>query len=156
MRGLLSVSAVCLALSGPVSGGPAEDNVIRQLSEQGFSQIEVSRTWLGRSRIVSRRGDMVREIIINPLTGEILRDYWRTRSRGEGQTLFNPPSGEAGGGEVGKNDDDDDDDYDDDYRDDDNDDRDDDDDDDDRDGDESDGDSDSDGGDSDGDDGDDD
>ena len=148
MRGLLSVCAVCLALSGPVSGGPAEDNVIRQLSEQGFSQIEVSRTWLGRSRIVSRRGDMVREIIINPLTGEILRDYWRTRSRGEGQTLFNPPSGEAGGGEAGKNEDDDDD-YDDDYRDDDDDDRDDD-------ADDDDGDSDSDGGDSDGDDGDDD
>ncbi|MEO9575495.1 MAG: hypothetical protein ABJ263_08465 [Tateyamaria sp.] len=154
MRGWLSVCAVCLALSGPVSGGPAEDNVIRQLSEQGFNQIEVSRTWLGRSRIVSRRGDMVREIIINPLTGEILRDYWRTRSRGEGQTLFNPPSGEAGGGEAGKNDDDDD--YDDDYREDYDDDDDDDRDDDDRDGDDGDGDSDSDGGDSDGDDGDDD
>ncbi|MFL4472196.1 hypothetical protein ACERZ8_20775 [Tateyamaria armeniaca] len=121
MRNWLIPCLLSVVLSGPALSGPIEDSVVRQLSEQGFSRIEVSRTWLGRSRIVSRRGDLVREIILNPLTGEILRDYWRSQHGGDGPTLFNPPAGQAGGGGE------DDDDYDDDdYRDDDDDDDDDD------------------------------
>jgi len=108
MRVWLLACLFSVVLSGTAISGPVEDGVVRQLRQQGFSQIEVSRTWLGRSRIVSRRGDLFREIILNPLTGEILRDYWRTWHEREGPTLFNPPSGEGGEGAFDDDGDDDD------------------------------------------------
>jgi len=108
MRVWLFACLFSVVLSGSATSGPVEDGVVRQLKQQGFSQIEVSRTWLGRSRIVSRRGDLFREIILNPLTGEILRDYWRTWHEREGPTLFNPPSGEGGEGAFDDDGDDDD------------------------------------------------
>lgn len=39
-------------------------------------QISVSSTLLGRARIVATSQDGYREIIVNPRTGEILRDVW--------------------------------------------------------------------------------
>lgn len=54
-----------------------EDDIIERLVEAGFGQIEVSRTLLGRVRIVATKGNMWRELVINPRTGEILRDVTR-------------------------------------------------------------------------------
>ncbi|NEX47875.1 hypothetical protein G3572_16820 [Rhodobacter sp. ETT8] len=58
--------------------------VVEQLQEQGFASIVVERTLLGRTRILadSQRGR--REIILNPRTGEILRDLWTVTSDGSG------------------------------------------------------------------------
>lgn len=53
-----------------------EDRIVRQLKEQGFDEIEVTRTWLGRVRIVGTEDDTLRDIVLNPTTGAILRDYW--------------------------------------------------------------------------------
>ena len=55
--------------------GPVEQ-VIRQLRAQGFVEISAQRTLLGRSRIQAERGKLRREIILNPTSGEILRDLW--------------------------------------------------------------------------------
>jgi hypothetical protein len=52
------------------------DQVIAQLTKLGFSGISVEATWLGRIRIVGKRADGMREIVLNPRTGEILRDVW--------------------------------------------------------------------------------
>lgn len=52
---------------------------VQQLLRDGYEEIEVSQTWLGRIRINAEKGDIEREIIFNPRTGEVLRDY----SRGE-------------------------------------------------------------------------
>ena len=93
-----------------------QDQIISQLRAQGFTQMTVSRTWLGRIRVVAFRGDTRRELVFNPQTGEILRDFWRDDD--DGPKLFDP--------DTWRDDDDDDDDRDDD--DDDDDDRDDDDD----------------------------
>lgn len=104
----LSALLACLAFS-PVNAGPIEDSIVRQLREQGFGDIEVRRTLLGRSRIVAQSDTLYREIIVNPVTGEILRDYWRPFEEREGGsgTIFDPTSGR---GDSGSGDDDDDDD----------------------------------------------
>lgn len=52
------------------------DKVIRQLRKQGFNGIESTRTLLGRARVVAERGEYRREIVLNPGSGEILRDIW--------------------------------------------------------------------------------
>ncbi len=48
--------------------------VVAQLRSQGYREINVERTMLGRVRIVAARRGASREIILNPRTGEILRD----------------------------------------------------------------------------------
>lgn len=72
------------------------DRIVNVLREDGYNEIRVSRTLLGRMRFVATRADAEREIVVNPGTGVILRDYIRFLKRG------------------GRDDDDDDDDEDDD------------------------------------------
>ena len=76
--------------------------MIQSLQSQGFSGIEVSRTWLGRTRIVATGSAGRREIVLNPNTGEVLRDYLdetetETERGREGD-------GHAGGGGGGSDD----------------------------------------------------
>ena len=52
------------------------DMVVQQLQADGYSNIVVESTWLGRIRITAVSADGAREIILNPSTGEILRDLW--------------------------------------------------------------------------------
>jgi len=70
-----------MALVALVSGSPAQaddfsDAVVDQLRGQGFKRIEIRRTFLGRVRILAEGHKGRREIILNPRTGEILRDLW--------------------------------------------------------------------------------
>lgn len=88
MRKILLSCAMVLALSGvQAAADPMAETVSRQLRDQGYSRIETSYTWLGRLRVQAVQGDMQREIVINPNTGEILRDYERMvpRIAGNGQ-----------------------------------------------------------------------
>lgn len=97
-------------VAGAVMAGPAlaqgvVDDVVAQLRRQGFRSIVTERTLLGRIRIIATRSDGSREIIINPRTGEILRDFWTARSGGKGKIeIIDDRSGSGG------SDDDDDDD----------------------------------------------
>jgi len=59
---------------GAATAGSYEDSVVGQLRGQGYRDIDVARTMLGRVRIVGTRRGATREIILNPRTGEILRD----------------------------------------------------------------------------------
>lgn len=71
------------------SGQSVQDQIVAQLQEQGYGRIVVSRTFLGRVRVTAERGDRKREIVVNPITGEILRDLLRTDNRyagGEGSS----------------------------------------------------------------------
>lgn len=52
------------------------DQIVRQLTDQGFANIQVEVTLLGRVRIRGQGQQGLREIILNPNTGEILRDLW--------------------------------------------------------------------------------
>lgn len=121
LRGLVVVAALAIAPS--VHADPVED-VTRQLRAQGFQVREVSRTWLGRIRVIAESDTQQREIVFDRTTGEIRRDLVTSRrpsrpaesdnrdDRSSGQSASggggNSGPGNSGGG--GKDDDDDDDD----------------------------------------------
>jgi|GEM_PF-1492657 len=70
-----------LALGGLLAASPAvarslAESIARQLTQQGFGDVQVEDTWLGRARITGTRGGEAREIVVNPKTGEVLRDLW--------------------------------------------------------------------------------
>lgn len=74
---LLYLSVASLALSSFAAMADTFSNdVVAQLTRQGFSGIKTETTWLGRTRIVASRADGTREIVVNPRSGEILRDLW--------------------------------------------------------------------------------
>lgn len=84
---LFAVAMLVFTLGAPVASfADVVDDFRSALSQQGYSQVEVIRTLLGRTRIVATNEQGVRELVINPRTGEVLRDVWTTHS---GKTL--PP-----------------------------------------------------------------
>lgn len=70
ITGLVS-AALCASQADASS---FETGIIEQLRAQGFGGIKVEKTLLGRLRITASKADYGREIVINPRTGEILRD----------------------------------------------------------------------------------
>ncbi|MBS8229206.1 hypothetical protein [Vannielia litorea] len=129
LRSLLICTTLALSAPAPAAAATVTEQIVAQLSEQGFKRIRVSRTLLGRARITASSRDYTREIVVNPATGEILRDYIRPVRRGSGDgpkapQIVDPYEGdddEGGGGNSGPggggyddDDDDDDDDEDDD------------------------------------------
>lgn len=119
-RKFLLLLSTVVALAAAPAFADVEDQVTRQLRKQGFKQIEVTSTLLGRTRILAKRRDGTREIILNPRTGEILRDMWAASGSGthdlqivgDGDEASNVDgageddggsdnSGEDGGGEDG-------------------------------------------------------
>lgn len=76
-RRFLPGLAVVWAMAGTlVQAEVSQDDVVAQLTGQGFSRIEITRTWLGRVRIVATDEQRAREIVLNPADGTILRDRW--------------------------------------------------------------------------------
>lgn len=75
-----------------------EDDIIERLTEEGYDRIDVTRTLLGRVRIVAFKGRLQRELVLNPRTGEILRDIVTTRDDGSSTSTFaqGSKSGSAG------------------------------------------------------------
>lgn len=76
-RSFFMLMAGSLAVALPAQAAFSDD-VVAQLTQQGFQNISVSTTWLGRIRIIAYRDGGTREIVLNPRTGEILRDLWTT------------------------------------------------------------------------------
>lgn len=98
MRRIILGFATALTLAWPAMADSVAETVARQLREQGYQRIETSYTWLGRLRVNATQGDMKREIVINPNTGEILRDYEMLiprMAKGEGVTGTNGALGTA-------------------------------------------------------------
>lgn len=82
IHGLTASSALTLVGAAAFAASYA-DAVVSQLTKQGFYNIAVQTTLLGRVRILADRGDGQREIILNPRTGEILRDTWQASATGD-------------------------------------------------------------------------
>ncbi len=81
LTAVLTLASLSLGL--PAHAETIEESVVRQLRAQGFTEFEVERTLLGRLKIEAKNATLEREIVINPTTGEILRDYWEYRSGGK-------------------------------------------------------------------------
>ena len=77
MKQLKIIACVLIpALTPQVASAEAvAEAIVRQLRALGYSEFDVSRTFLGRERIVARSKTRSREIVVNPRTGEILRDF---------------------------------------------------------------------------------
>lgn len=71
------LTALFLLVPGFAGAQSVQDQILSQLTAQGFTRIEVSRTLLGRVKIEARSASLDRELVFNPVTGEILRDYWQ-------------------------------------------------------------------------------
>lgn len=77
-RVFLLTSAGSLLLATPVLAAASyEDDVARSLVGQGFAITSQRRTFLGRVRFTATRGETQREVVVDPSSGEILRDYSR-------------------------------------------------------------------------------
>lgn len=70
------IAGVIAIVASPVTQAFADfaDDIVAVLRKQGYEAIEVTRTLLGRTRIVATAPWGRRELILNPRTGEILRD----------------------------------------------------------------------------------
>ena len=79
----------------PVMAQDIGDVLVAQLRDQGFAVQSLETTWLGRLRILATRGGGQREIIVNPRTGEILRDIFTGHSGGA--TILDPVARNSGG-----------------------------------------------------------
>lgn len=98
-----------LCLAAPVRADSLQAEIVAQLHEQGYRRVTVSRTFLGRIRINAELGHSLREIVVNPLTGEILRDMQVNASRHAGnrgtatgaEASFGSTSVDRGPGEGG-------------------------------------------------------
>lgn len=78
-RAFLMTSIAALVLTGQAAcAQTSQDQVIAQLKSQGYSHIRARRTLLGRVRILASGSMGRREIVLNPSTGIILRDYLYT------------------------------------------------------------------------------
>ena len=98
LNGLTAASTMFLAGTAAFAASYADD-VIKQLTKQGFFNIAVETTWLGRVRIFASRGDGQREIILNPRTGEILRDSWLAADKQTVTPIINDIDRETSGGD---------------------------------------------------------
>ena len=75
MKRLIFLAFSLMLAAPPAFADGLESDLVAQLRRQGFYQVEVSRTLLGRIRLVAQSDTRWREVIVNPSTGEILRDY---------------------------------------------------------------------------------
>lgn len=95
-RRMFSIGLICAALASPAWGAGLADGIVSQLRAQGFTSVDVSTTLLGRVRILAESVSSRREIVLNPRTGEILRDYEEILSDGaEIGRILGRPAGTA-------------------------------------------------------------
>ena len=106
MNKLLLAVALWIGLVGAGFARSVEDQLLATLRAQGYMIVEQGYTFLGRLRVVAENGEIRREIVVNPGTGEILRDYsvmlTAVAATGLGSTdgtaLAGDPSPAMGGG----------------------------------------------------------
>ena len=75
MNKLLMAAILLAGLSQASWAQTVEERLLSGLESQGYTVIEKGYTFLGRLRIVAENDEIHREIVVNPGTGEILRDY---------------------------------------------------------------------------------
>jgi uncharacterized membrane protein YgcG len=119
MKRRIFVAAICICLgsAGAAMARDLADTIVSQLRSQGYTDVTVSNTWLNRTRIFAQSDNAQREIILNPRTGEILRDLYIGDDSGArivDDDDDDDDDDNSGSGSSGNDDDDNDDDRDDD------------------------------------------
>lgn len=108
-RYFLTVFCLGAVTAGMAVAASFEESVIAQLRAQGYKNITVERTLLGRVKISAKLKNGHREIILNPRTGEILRDLWIGADGGASSPQIaatNPDNGSGSGDDDAEDDDD--------------------------------------------------
>ena len=82
MKRIIIPLVIAAGLLGPPAHATTAEAIVAELREQGYRQIEIRRTLLGRTRIIATSPTYDREIVLNPSTGAILRDLIRVRDAG--------------------------------------------------------------------------
>ncbi len=95
----LLVFGLAAVVAGPCFASGFQDEIVATLRAQGYDQITVEVTLLGRVKITAFKMSNQREIVINPRTGEILRDLWLTA---DGRVASSPPVFEDTGSGSGE------------------------------------------------------
>jgi len=102
------MASLLLALAPPAfaevgSGLSPAEEILSTLRQRGYRVLEDERTWLGRQRIVVEKNGARREVVFNPGTGEILRDYsFRIEAGGGSRDTTQTATGTAtGSGNTG-------------------------------------------------------
>ena len=75
-RHLLFAAAGVFLASTTFARADEVGDIVRWLKQLGFDDITTSRSLLGRVQIRATGDIGVRELVVNPRTGEILRDVW--------------------------------------------------------------------------------
>ena len=75
MRFLFLLLILTFGWAGPGTAQTAEDRILAALHDQGYEILQKQRTLLGRMWLLAENDEVRREIVFNPGTGEILRDY---------------------------------------------------------------------------------
>lgn len=101
-------------MAASAQDSPVRDRMIELLREDGYREIRISSTFLGRLRFIATKPEMQREIVVNPNTGVILRDYVRVARTEDDDAQGSFPGGGEDPFEDGEDIGDDDDDFDDD------------------------------------------
>ena len=71
----LVVALILLTSAGMAMAVDVRDQLLAQLRRMGYTEFTVSTTLLGRLQVVASDGVSQREIVVNPRTREVLRDY---------------------------------------------------------------------------------
>ena len=106
---MIKTSAIFLAIAlwtGTALAQGFEAGIIDQLRRDGYDDITMNTTFLGRVRLVALGEKGQREIVLNPRTGEILRDLWQVAPHdkgGSGAPHKGPPPQGKDGDDRGRN-----------------------------------------------------
>lgn len=75
MAAPLPAAAQTILPASAAVGQSVEQGFAAQMRAEGYVNVQVTRTWLGRIRVLGWLDGRMREVIIHPTSGEVLRDY---------------------------------------------------------------------------------
>jgi hypothetical protein len=76
----LIIAAICaFAIGQPVLAQSIDERIAASLQAEGYEIVTMNRTWLGRIYVIAETDTIRREMVFNPATGEVLRDYAVTK-----------------------------------------------------------------------------
>ena len=87
-RALILSALFVLCLATASDAQETVDRITQRLEQQGFAVVAVERTLLGRVMIRAENERATREVVLDPATGEILRDY--TEPKGGDSSALEP------------------------------------------------------------------